>query len=506
MRHAGEIGEDRLAADILAERQAQVLAGLLEGLRTEQLAQEDGLALGIGKLDADDIAAGHDGDADRHGAHRAGDVVGEADDAGRFDAGGRLELVQGHDRAGADMDDLAADAEILEHAFEHAGILLEHLVGEIGGAALVAGLGQQGQGRQLELAARPGAAAGSGFDRTGGLGDPLARDGRQVLLLVLSFICRFVVVAAVAVLVVQSFGVVGKVVVGIVRVGFLLAVVIDRAFGAPAGVDQPRLDPHHLGSLALRRGFGLGSRGSGGSSGSGSGTRRLAAALALKQAAQQRAGALDDAGEETEDRRDHGLDPLAEQAGPGDHVVAANAERAAGQDGEGAGGQHRGGAAGDAVMHGEAEQPDAHIVQDIADAAAKAGAEHPARRHRQAREKGRGGGAGKRPGNEPAQRPAERGMAEQGEGPAERDDGQGNGAEAEALHELVGEGGAGPAEQILRRRIDGVVERGIIGPPARQADCGQPGGADQGEAAQLEHAVAEEAPQAFGNRTVAGFE
>ena len=47
-------------------------------------------------------------------------------------------------------------------------------------------------------------------------------------------------------------------------------------------------------------------------------------------------------------------------------------------------------------------------------------------------------------------------MAEQGESPGQRNDGQGNGAEAKALHQLVGKGGARPAEQVLRHGIGGI--------------------------------------------------
>ena len=127
MRHAGEVGDDRLAADGLAEAERELVLRALEVLARQQLAQVDGLALGVRQLDADGVAALHDGDAGRDRAHRAGDVVGERDHARRLDAGRRLELVERDDRAGADVDDLAADAEILEHAFEQRGVLLERV-------------------------------------------------------------------------------------------------------------------------------------------------------------------------------------------------------------------------------------------------------------------------------------------------------------------------------------------------------------------------------------------
>ena len=114
MRHAGEIGDHRLAADGLAEAERELVLRRFEVLARQELAQIDRLALEVRQLDADGVAALHHGDAGRHRAHRAGDVVGERDDARGFRARRRLELVEGDDRAGADVDDLAADAEILE--------------------------------------------------------------------------------------------------------------------------------------------------------------------------------------------------------------------------------------------------------------------------------------------------------------------------------------------------------------------------------------------------------
>ena len=56
-----------------------------------------------------------------------------ADDARRLDAGRRLEFVERDDRAGADIDDVALDAEILQHAFEHAGVLLQRVLRQASG-------------------------------------------------------------------------------------------------------------------------------------------------------------------------------------------------------------------------------------------------------------------------------------------------------------------------------------------------------------------------------------
>ena len=130
MRHLGEIDDDRLAADRLAERDRELVLGGLEILARQQFAQEDGLAPLVGQFDADRVAALHDGDARGDRRHRARDVVGEADHARGFDARRRLELVERDDRAGAHVDDLALDAEIVEHALEQARVLFQRVLGD----------------------------------------------------------------------------------------------------------------------------------------------------------------------------------------------------------------------------------------------------------------------------------------------------------------------------------------------------------------------------------------
>ena len=108
----------RFAADRLAETQRQPGTRLGVIARRQQFAQIDLLARRIGQFDADGVAARHHGDARRQRAHRAGDIVGEADDARRFDARRRLELVERHHRARPRIDDFAAHAEIAQHAFQ----------------------------------------------------------------------------------------------------------------------------------------------------------------------------------------------------------------------------------------------------------------------------------------------------------------------------------------------------------------------------------------------------
>ena len=130
MRHAREVDDHRLAADGLAEAERQLGGGVVVVLGGEQLAEEHLLAVRVGQLDADGVASRHHGDARRQRAHGTRDVVGEADHARRLDAGRGLELVERHHRARPRIDDLAAHAEIVEHAFERGGVGLQRFRAE----------------------------------------------------------------------------------------------------------------------------------------------------------------------------------------------------------------------------------------------------------------------------------------------------------------------------------------------------------------------------------------
>ena len=80
---------------------------------------------GLGSSMPMTLRPGNGRDAGGQRRHVAGDVVGQLDDPARLDAAGRLQLVHGDDRTGADLDDVAADVEVLEHAFEQAGVALQ---------------------------------------------------------------------------------------------------------------------------------------------------------------------------------------------------------------------------------------------------------------------------------------------------------------------------------------------------------------------------------------------
>ena len=152
MRHAREVGDHRIAADVLAQRQRQAEPVVLVVAGRQQLAQEHRLAPRVGQLDADDVAARHGGDARRYRAHRAGDVVGQADDAARLGAGRGLELVERDHRARPHLHDLALHAEIVEHGLEQAGVLLQRLLVDLGLGADARGQRQDVERRQLVFA------------------------------------------------------------------------------------------------------------------------------------------------------------------------------------------------------------------------------------------------------------------------------------------------------------------------------------------------------------------
>ena len=147
VRHALQVDDDGLAADVLAQHQRQAVLRLVVGLTCQQFAQIDDFALLVWQFDANGILAADGGDAHRHRLHIAGDVVGEADDPAGLGAGRRLQFVEGDDRAGAHRHDLTADTEILQHVLQHAGVFGQGF-GIDGAADSDRGFLQQRYGRQ----------------------------------------------------------------------------------------------------------------------------------------------------------------------------------------------------------------------------------------------------------------------------------------------------------------------------------------------------------------------
>ena len=151
MRHAGEIGDDGLAADVLAQRQRQPTGVLLGRVRGENLAEIDGFTLFVRHLDTDDVAARYGGDTHGGDGQGAGDIVRQADDAGAADARCRFQFVQRDHGAGAIGNDAALHAVVAEHGFQPAGDEFQRFRGRADGAAGGGG-GQQRQRREAPAA------------------------------------------------------------------------------------------------------------------------------------------------------------------------------------------------------------------------------------------------------------------------------------------------------------------------------------------------------------------
>ena len=145
MGHRRQVGDDRRAVHVLAERQRQTSLGLRELGGDEDLAQVDGRRLGVRHLHRDGAAPRdrpHDPDRGRLQGERQ--VVGQVHHLAHLDARGRLELVRGDDRARAHLDDTPFNLEVLELSPDRLGVLLQLLARPL----------ELGGGRDLEEAHR----------------------------------------------------------------------------------------------------------------------------------------------------------------------------------------------------------------------------------------------------------------------------------------------------------------------------------------------------------------
>ena len=123
MGHAGQVGHQGSAGDILAERQRQFHLAAMELLGGEYLPQGDHFPLPVGELDPHHALAGDRGDdPDGERLEGHGKIVGEAGDAAHLHPRAGSELVHGDDRAGTDLDDLPVHAEVLELLLQEAGV------------------------------------------------------------------------------------------------------------------------------------------------------------------------------------------------------------------------------------------------------------------------------------------------------------------------------------------------------------------------------------------------
>ncbi len=136
--------------DGLAEREREPGRRAAVGLRLEQLAHRDLLAIRVGNLDADRGLSRDAIDEDRLGLHRQAQVVGQPRDLAVLDAGVGFELVRRDDRTGVDLHHVPFDREL-------AALLLE-LPGAVHQLPLVDFLFTPGRVEQRERRLRVGAA------------------------------------------------------------------------------------------------------------------------------------------------------------------------------------------------------------------------------------------------------------------------------------------------------------------------------------------------------------
>jgi hypothetical protein len=101
MRHAARSTMTGSPPMVLPSAERQLGLRVVVVAARQQLAQVDLSRLALGSSMPMALRPGHHGDAGGDRAHRAGDVVGEPDDARGLDAGRRLELVERDHRAGA---------------------------------------------------------------------------------------------------------------------------------------------------------------------------------------------------------------------------------------------------------------------------------------------------------------------------------------------------------------------------------------------------------------------
>ena len=75
VRHFREVGDNRLAADVFAQRKGQLHVAVAEIASRDDFAQHNLFAVLVREFDADDSAARNGRDAGRQGGHGPGYVV-----------------------------------------------------------------------------------------------------------------------------------------------------------------------------------------------------------------------------------------------------------------------------------------------------------------------------------------------------------------------------------------------------------------------------------------------
>ena len=119
MRHAREVGNRRVARDILAERKRQHARRIVVRRGRENFDELDDLPARIGKLERHARFAGNRlDDANRHDRQRACQVLHQVDDLRALDADGRFDFITGDHRAGICRQHLGRNAEVGQLALD----------------------------------------------------------------------------------------------------------------------------------------------------------------------------------------------------------------------------------------------------------------------------------------------------------------------------------------------------------------------------------------------------
>ncbi len=132
--HFREVGDQRLAGNILSEGDRNFRLVVDPVLRLEDIADKDRLRILVGHLHTDAALSGNGGqDAHRQGLEVEGDVLVQVLDPLDADAGCRIHIVARDHRAGMDVARGNADPEFLEGLDQHVrGLLMEGLILDIG--------------------------------------------------------------------------------------------------------------------------------------------------------------------------------------------------------------------------------------------------------------------------------------------------------------------------------------------------------------------------------------
>ncbi len=152
MRHPRQVADHRVAEDVLAQGDGDLVLARVPLLRADHLAEEDAVALDVRHLDPHrPLARDRRDDADGDRAQGHGEVVGEVGDLGDLDPRRRLELVHGDHRPRVDLGDLTRDAKVEELVLEDLRVHQDLPLGELAGRD--GPVGKQGEGRKLVVIA-----------------------------------------------------------------------------------------------------------------------------------------------------------------------------------------------------------------------------------------------------------------------------------------------------------------------------------------------------------------